>query len=163
MNYPQKAPVNSHLPAANSKTGSIEEIWTGTNEQWWNWYLTLADNSLEPVNTEQLVPYPEPVTFELPSIKELRRELEEPYPISDHQIQQFQTESFIKLKHFISPELLYLLRRELIRLFEQKNPSNSNQKFSNMEMMWLDSDIVKEFVALLGIECKLYHVLLKMS
>ncbi|MEB3189831.1 MAG: phytanoyl-CoA dioxygenase family protein [Snowella sp.] len=137
---------NSYLPTANSETESIDEVWSGTNEQWWNWYLSLADNSPELVNKDKLIPYPEPVISQIPSFEELQQELAEPYPIATDQIQKFQADSFIRIKNFFSPAALYLLRQELIQLFHQKNPSIPNQEFSNMEMMWLESQVVKEFV-----------------
>jgi len=63
MKYSNDFQANSHLPAANAETDAIDEAWTGNNEQWWNWYLSLADNSQEPVNQEQLIPQPEPVAY----------------------------------------------------------------------------------------------------
>lgn len=137
---------NSHLPAANAKTDSIDEAWTGTNEQWWNWYISLADNSQESVNQEKLILLPEQVAQKVPSIEELQKELAEPYPISDHQIQQFQAESYLRIKNFLSPGALSLLRYELKQLFYRHNEFDLNRQFSSREMMWLESDIAKEFV-----------------
>jgi len=138
--------TNSYLPTVNAQTDGIDEAWAGTNEQWWNWYLTLADNSLEPVDKQGLIPHPEPVISKVSSIKELQQELAEPYPISDAQIQQFQAESYIRIKNFFSPGSLYLLRQELLQLFHQNYTSDPDRLFSNMEMIWLESDITKEFV-----------------
>ncbi len=138
--------ANSNLPSANSKTDSINETWTGSNEQWWNWYISLADNSQQPVNRERLISPPEQVAQKVPSIQELQKELAEPYPISEHQIQTFQTESYLRIKNFLSPGGLYLLRQELKQLFEQHYKFDPNQQFSSREMMWLESNIASEFV-----------------
>ncbi|MEQ9484362.1 phytanoyl-CoA dioxygenase family protein [Coleofasciculus sp. F4-SAH-05] len=137
---------NSYLPAANAQTDGIDEAWTGTNEQWWNWYISLADNSEKQLNREGLIVQPEYVVQKVPSIEELRKELAEPYPISDHQIQQFQTDSYIRIKNILSPGALYLLRKKLKQLFEQHNKLDSNRQFSSREMMWIESEIAKEFV-----------------
>ncbi|AOY80535.1 phytanoyl-CoA dioxygenase family protein [Moorena producens JHB] len=139
-------PANSHLPAANAKTDSIDEPWTGSNEQWWNWYISLADNSQQPVKGERLIPRPEQVAQKVPSIEELQKELAEPYPISEHQIQKFQTESYLRIKNLLSPGALYLLRQELKQVFDQHYKFDPNRQFSSREMMWLESDIAKEFV-----------------
>ncbi|NEO40048.1 MAG: phytanoyl-CoA dioxygenase family protein [Moorea sp. SIOASIH] len=138
--------ANSHLPAANAKTDSIDEPWTGSNEQWWNWYISLADNSQEPVNRERLIPRPEEVAQKVPSIEELQKELAEPYPISEHQIKKFQTESYLRIKNLLSPGSVYLLRQELKQVFDQHYKFDPNRQFSSREMMWLESDIAKEFV-----------------
>ncbi|MEQ9551817.1 MAG: phytanoyl-CoA dioxygenase family protein [Coleofasciculus sp. G3-WIS-01] len=137
---------NSYLPAANAQTDGVDEAWTGTNEQWWNWYISLADNSQESINQEGLIFQPEQVAHKVSSIEELQKELAEPYLISEHQIQQFQTESYIRIKNILSPGALYLLRKELKQLFEQHYKLDSNRQFSSREMMWLESEIAKEFV-----------------
>ena len=138
--------TNSFLPTANAQTDGIDEAWTGTNEQWWNWYISLADNSQEPVNRNKLISRPEQVVQKVPSIEELQKELAEPYPLSDHQIQQFQTESYLRIKNFLSPGALYLLRQDLKQLFERYDKFDPSRHFSSREMMWLESDIAKEFV-----------------
>lgn len=138
--------TNSHLPTINAQTNTIDEAWTGSNEQWWDWYISLADNSQKPVNPEELIPQTEQVAQKVPSIEELQKELAEPYPLSDSQIQKFQTESYLRIKNFLSPGVLYLLRQELKQLFEQHDKFDPNRKFSSREMMWLESDVAKEFV-----------------
>ncbi|MBR8838153.1 MAG: phytanoyl-CoA dioxygenase family protein [Stigonema ocellatum SAG 48.90 = DSM 106950] len=138
--------ANSDLPAANAETDGIHETWTGTNEQWWNWYISLADNNKESLNQETLIPQNEQVALQVPSIKELQQELAEPYPISEDQIQQFQTESYIRIKNILSPGSLCLLRQELKQIFYRHHKLDPNRQFSSMELMWQESDIVKEFV-----------------
>lgn len=137
--------ANSHLPAANAETDGIDEAWAGSNEQWWNWYVSLADDSQDPVNRERLILRSEQVACSIPSIEELQQELAEPYHLSDDQIKQFQTESYIRIKNFLSPGALYWLRQELKQLFDRHYKSDPNRQFSNMEMMWLVCDIAKEF------------------
>lgn len=138
--------ANSNLLAANAKTDRIDEKWYGTNEQWWNWYISLADSSKESLNEETFIPMNEQVAPQIPSIKELQQELTEPYLISEEQIQQFQTDSYIRIKNVLSPGSLYLLRQELKQLFYHHHKLDPNRKFSSMELMWKESDIVKEFV-----------------
>ncbi|MFM7364513.1 MAG: hypothetical protein ACKO11_08465, partial [Cuspidothrix sp.] len=60
--------ANSDLPAANAETDRIDEKWYGTNEQWWNWYTSLADNSKESLNEETFIPMNEQVAPQIPSI-----------------------------------------------------------------------------------------------
>ncbi len=79
-NYIDKNKLNYQLPDANAKTSSIDEAWTGNNEQWWDWYLSLADNSQESVNEEELIIQPEYIPDKIPSLEELKKELAEPCP-----------------------------------------------------------------------------------
>ncbi len=146
MESTNKSNRNSYLPKTNAITEGIEEAWTGNNEQWWNWYVSLADNSNEPVNRTQLIHRPKPRVDEVPSFEQFQEELNETYPISDRQIEQFQTDSYIRLKNIFSPGAIYLLRQELQQLFNRTHKADSNRQFSNMEMMWLESDLVKAFV-----------------
>ena len=146
MESTNKSNRNSYLPNTNAITEGIEEAWTGNNEQWWNWYVSLADNSNEPVNQDRLMHLPKPRVDEVPSIEQLHEELNETYPICDRQIEQFQTESYIRIKNIFSPGAIYLLRQELQQLFNRVHEADSNRQFSNMEMMWLESDLVKAFV-----------------
>lgn len=146
MKYSSDFRANSYLPKVNAETDGIDEAWVGTNEQWWNWYLSLADNSKELVNRETLIYWEDERNYQPLSIEKLQEELAEPYPISDHQIQQFQTESYIRIKNILSPGALYLLRQELKQVFDRHHKSDPNRQFSSMELMWLESDIAKEFV-----------------
>lgn len=137
---------NQHLPAANACTAAIDEAWTGTNEQWWNWYISLAHDSEQPATPPTLIDRPQSVPPRWPTREELHQELAQPYALSEHQIQQFRTDSFVKLKQVFSPAALALLRQELKALFEKHTPSDPARRFSSRELLWLENDIAREFV-----------------
>lgn len=141
---------NQYLPEGNRATTGIEEEWTGTNEQWWNWYLTLADNSGDA---------PSPTTLASPDFdaatptairplthEELQAEMAEPYPLTEAQIQQFEADSYIRLTGVLSPGALLLLRQESLRVFYAHNDPDPARKFSSMELMWLESPIIRDIV-----------------
>ncbi len=109
---------------------------------------------------------PEPVPT-LPDDRELTRELRQPYSLTDEQISGFRQDGYIKLKHVLSPGALWTLRREIMSLFEAARTRLGSQ-FSSLEMMWLGSRLVREFVMcprlarlaqeLLGVgSVRLYH------
>lgn len=146
MKDDSKFPANSHLPAANVESDRIDEAWVVTNEQWWNWYVSLAENSQDSISEEKLIDWEDQNDYQPLLIEELQAELAEPYPISKGQVQQFQTDSYIRIKNIFSPGAISLLRQELKKVFYRHHQSDPKRKFSSMELMWLESDIVKEFV-----------------
>ena len=72
--------------------------WDKDNQAWWDWYVTLADNSNS--NSEDtLLELPEPPKKKLPSKIELKQELARPYNTTNKDITTFQKNGFIKLKN----------------------------------------------------------------
>lgn len=150
MNSMQEDRNNQHLPEGNRATQGIEETWEGTNEQWWNWYLSLADNSGGAPAPEPL----EPPGFDAPALKgiqaltreELRAEMAEPYPLTEEQLQRFQSESYIRLTGFFSAGAILSLRQEALRVFYAHNAPDPGRRFSSMELMWLESEPIREIV-----------------
>lgn len=150
MNSRQADRDNQHLPEGNRATDGIEEAWEGTNEQWWDWYLTLADNS-------GVAPAPEPIeppALDASTLKatrpltreELRAEMAEPYPLTEEQIERFQSQSYIRLTGFFSAGAILSLRQEALRVFYAHNEPDPGRRFSSMELMWLESEIIREIV-----------------
>lgn len=136
---------NRYLPEGNKRTDRIDETWEGTNEQWWNWYLSLADNRVDDGPSE--LPVSSPVDdVQALSLEELRREMAQPYPLTDDQIRQFRADSYIRLTQFFSPGALASLRQEALRVFYKHHDHDPKRQFSSMELMWLESDAIKEIV-----------------
>ncbi|NER34907.1 MAG: phytanoyl-CoA dioxygenase family protein [Oscillatoria sp. SIO1A7] len=133
------------LQNINSEDDNIHTTWQGSNEEWWDWYVSLADNSSLPVNKEKLIHFPNIAFKSSLSIEDFKQQLAEPYPLSEQQIEQFKTESYIRLKNVLSPEAVYLLRQEAQYLLNRCRQSNPSQQFFNIEMMWLENEVMREF------------------
>lgn len=127
--------------------------------------MSLAENSSEPQTG--LVTLPEPPSYPTPNADAMQRELDHAFELSEEQIASFKTNSFIKLKNVLSPGLLTRLRTELSTLFDAVG-DQMGSRFSSLEMMWPDSDIIRQLVfskrlarmaaELLGVEkIRLYH------
>lgn len=146
----QNSRNNQRLPEGNRATEGIEEKWEGTNEQWWDWYLSLADNGGEDLAATPL----DAVDSEVSTLKdiraltrdEIRAEMAEPYLLTEEQIEQFHAESYVRLKGVFSPGAILTLRQEALRVFSTHNQPDPNRRFSSMELMWLENDIIREIV-----------------
>jgi len=84
----------------------------------------------------------------------LHQQLDEHYPLTPQQIEQFQSQGFIKLKEVLSPEVLQHYGEEITRQVVQRNTntkamherSTYQKAFLQITNLWTQSDIVKEFV-----------------
>ncbi len=155
-------PYLSESTAAGSAS-DVAVAWDRGNDQWWDWYMSLADG---PAPEGPLLDVPAVDPGPLPSDAEVAAELAEPYPISREQVGSFRRESFVKLPGVLTPGAIARLRTRLRELLDAAvDPSVG---FQSLEMMWLDDDLVRSAVlspriggisaALLGVDrVRLYH------
>ena len=124
------------------------KAWDKDNQAWWDWYVSLADNSDSSIKNT-LLELPEPAKIDYPSKIDLKQELSKPYKLTTQEINTFQKDGFIKLKNVLTPELTQILRFEILSLL-RKTFKNYNKKkknrFLSLEMMWLENALIKEFV-----------------
>tara|TARA_B100000989_G_scaffold256322_1_gene205482 strand:+ start:440 stop:1444 length:1005 start_codon:yes stop_codon:yes gene_type:complete len=124
------------------------KTWDKDNQAWWDWYVTLADNSNS--NTKNtLLELPEPPKLKDPSAIDLKQELTKPYILTANDIKTFQKNGFIKLKNVLTPDITHILRYEILSLlrktFKNYNDHKKN-RFLSLEMMWLENTSIREFV-----------------
>jgi ectoine hydroxylase-related dioxygenase (phytanoyl-CoA dioxygenase family) len=85
---------------------------------------------------------------------EVQHDLDETYPISPEQIQQYQENGYIKLKHVLSAETLAHYGREITRKVKELNSQHLpleerdlyHRAFLQVENLWESSKVVREFV-----------------
>ena len=155
-------PYLSESTAAGTASNVAVE-WDRGNDQWWDWYMSLADG---PDPDGPLVEPPPHDPGPLPSDEEVAAELADPYPLTDTQIRRFQTEAFIKLPGVLTPGTVERLRARLREMLDEAvDPAVG---FQSREMMWLEDDLIRTAVlspriggigaALLGSDqVRLYH------
>ncbi|MDJ0947745.1 MAG: phytanoyl-CoA dioxygenase family protein [Alphaproteobacteria bacterium] len=161
---------NPHLAGENARRVDIDQPWEQGNQEWWDWYVTLAENDEDDAGTLQAAP-PLPEARS-PTREALDRELSEPYDLTQDQIDFFRREGFIKLKHVFSSNALLHLRKELVRLLSDSVDAELDggvrDRFLSLDMVWLENDLVRKFVLsarigklaadLLGVaSVRLYH------
>ena len=152
--------------------GSATDVrgeWSGDNQQWWDWYVSLAENerSLTPLVDLGALP-----DIAWPNDDELALELAEPYALDAGTIEAFRLNGFVKLPDVLSPGATLRLRAELKRLLEAAYTASLDgglaDCFLSLEMIWLDNPLVRQFVLspriakicadLLGVgRVRLYH------
>ena len=124
------------------------KAWDKDNQAWWDWYVTLADNSSS--NTKNaLLELPEPQQLKDFSTIDLKQELTKPYKLTTNDIKSFQKNGFVKLKNVLTPDVTQVLRYEILSLlkktFKNYNDVKKN-RFLSLEMMWLENTPIREFV-----------------
>ena len=124
------------------------KTWDKDNQAWWDWYVSLADNS-KTKKKDSFLELPEPSKIKRPSKIDLKQQLSSPYNLTMDNIRTFQKNGFIKLKNVLTPNATYALRCE-IQLLLKKNFSNyyesKKNRFLSLEMMWLENTLIREFV-----------------
>ena len=124
------------------------KTWDKDNQAWWDWYVSLADNSK--TNTrDSFLELPEPPKIKYPSKIDLKQQLSIPYNLTMDNVKTFQKNGFIKLKNVLTHSAVHALRCE-IQLLLKKNFSNyyesKKNRFLSLEMMWLENTLIREFV-----------------
>ena len=156
--------ARKHLSREHAASDAVDAEWDQSNQQWWDWYMSLAENESDLQSLTELPAEPpsDPIDQET-----LREELATPYEVSSEQIESFRQNGWIKLKEALSPGALSLLRDELARLFREQEESLGD-RFASLEMMWESSTAIRQFVfserlariaaELLGVPAiRLYH------
>ncbi len=153
------------LSTEHAEASGVAERWDESNEAWWDWYLSLADDDGASAELVELAA-PEPV--DLPSLGELRDELAEPYALSPEQAERFRADGYLKIREVLTPGALAMARGEVERLAAAGDgPGRSG--FLSLDMMWLgDSEVLRLFALsprlgrlaadLLGVaDARIYH------
>ena len=159
------------LKGVNALDHGINQSWQQDNQAWWDWYVTLADNT-DQCDDESLVELPPIPHFNVGLEHSIEDELSKPYTVTNSQRLDFRKNGFIKLPNVLSGGAVARLRQELLQLLEQsfrpKTNINDNNRFLSLEMMWLQNTLLKSYVLspriakisadLLGVESvRLYH------
>src|SRR4030095_11279593 len=84
---------------------------------------------------------------------ELKRQLDEPYPLMPEAIEHFHKNGYVKLKHVLSPEVIEFYGKEITRMVHVLNTQTKpmeqrttyEKAFLQIMNIWTKSDTVKEF------------------
>lgn len=147
---------------------SLHRAWSGDNQDWWDWYLTLADNEGEARETVHVPARDLPMATD----EALAAELAAPFAVTDDEAQAFRHRGYVKLKDVLSPGAVGRLNAVLVRLLQDAFPEGEDggaaNRFQTLEMAWLNDAEMAAFVlspriagiaaALLGAGAvRLYH------
>ena len=119
----------------NNDKFDVSQPWESTNQDWWDWYVTLAYNN---ENLTKRVAYrlPKVLTEAVGDVLSLS-EINSEYSVSDAEITKFREDGFIKLKNVFSPSTIGILRRQLISevIKRFKNKEKQKQKFLSLDLI----------------------------
>lgn len=125
----------------------VSQAWDKDNQAWWDWYVSLADNSARREALLELAPLPD---APLPSETEILAELAAPYTLTTAQKTFWRDNGFLKIKDALSPGAVLTLRAELVRLlsdtFETALDGGAENRFLSLEMLWPDNSLIRAYV-----------------
>ena len=117
-----------------------ETDWVGDDQQWWDWYITLADN---PDAVGELVAGPPVADVPAATEEQAARELAEPYPLTDAMREAFRRDAFVKLPAVLSPAVVKLLDQRLETLLAAEHGRETAGRFLALEQMWLEDPLMR--------------------
>jgi hypothetical protein len=154
--------VNPLLPESN-RAGTLEQDWAGDDQQWWDWYVSLAANTAP----EPLVAGPGLPDVMPASDDELATALNEPYELTDSQVSDFRQNSFVKLPDVLSARVVRRLADRLADLLRAAHGDDTAGRFTALEQMWRHDQLMREVALsprlgsiaanLLGSDVRIYH------
>ncbi len=130
---------NSKLPEAN-REGGIDQDWAGNDQDWWDWYVTLAANDSAPID---LVDGPGAPQVESASDEQVARELAEPFDLRPEDVEAFARDAFVKLPGVLSPAVVRRLGERLEVLLRSAHGDDVAGRFTALEQMWLHDDLMR--------------------
>jgi hypothetical protein len=144
------APVSSETKATNphlskaTAAGEVSDVdveWDRGNEEWWEWYLSLADN---PALGGPLTPMPAHDAGELPDDDAVITELAQPYDLAPEAVVRYTADSFVRLPGVLSVGTVARLQERMKELLDAA-PVQSG-RFRSLEMMWLTDPLMRAAV-----------------
>ena len=131
--------TNDRLPEQN-RDGGIEQDWAGDDQDWWDWYVTLAANDAVPT---ELVDGPGLPDVAPASDEQVERELAEPYDVDPAAVDAFAREAFVRLPGVLSPAVVRRLAERLEELLRAEHGDDVAGRFTALEQMWLHDDLMR--------------------
>ena len=141
----QSDQYNVNLPEKNLVNNSINQNWEKDNQAWWDWYVSLAENSNNKYESIELNSPFEKDSI-IPSFNKIKKELSLPYELKAKHIDFFNKNGFIKLPNILSIGAIAMLRKEILFLLKKEFNLNKSNRFLSMEMMWTENKIIREYV-----------------
>ncbi len=138
--------VNPLLPPANRGAG-IGSEWAGDDQQWWDWYVTLAAQEGGATGADgevaELVPGPPRPDVEPATDEEVTGALAAPYALSDEVVEAFARDTFIKLPGVLPPAVVLRLADRLEELLRAAHGDATAGRFLALEQMWVDDPLMR--------------------
>jgi hypothetical protein len=112
----------------------------GDDQDWWDWYVTLAENDDAPT---ALVAGPGLPDVDPADDEQLQVELAAPYRLDAAQREAFRRDAFIKLEHVLSPAVVRRLAERLDSLLRAEHGDDVAGRFIALEQLWLHDEVMR--------------------
>ncbi|MGF1466235.1 MAG: phytanoyl-CoA dioxygenase family protein [Sandaracinaceae bacterium] len=128
------------LAEENASSESIDERWAASNEQWWDWYMSLAFDDGGDRSPVAAPPMPDvrPASHDA-----LVAELDRAYRVPEGARAAFRREGFVKLPGVLSPAALVALAAEWRPRFAAMG--DAAMRFPSLEMLWTTQPVSRAF------------------
>ncbi len=133
-------PTNERLPQAN-RDGGIEAAWSGNDQDWWDWYVTLAANTDADLELTDGPGLPDVTPADDATVA---AELAVPYALTDVQRQAFTDEAFVKLPDVLTPAVVRRLAERLEQLLVAEHGPDTAGRFTALEQMWEHDPLMRQ-------------------
>jgi len=155
---------NRFLSRENAEMDGVAGRWSGDNEQWWDWYMSLA------VNEQPLVGLTEGPALPNLSIPEDCSEVDEmlgdEVVVDAELVRRFRERGWVQLRELCPPEAALGLRQAFVSALGRS--ALPAMGFPSLEMLWTEEPWTRSFVTsrrlasvagqLLGVDAvRLYH------
>lgn len=136
------------LTGNNARRTDVNQPWEQDNQAWWDWYVTLADNSGHRAgDLSDVAPLP---SIDLPSDSEISEEMRIPFELTTQHREDFRRDGFVKLANVLSPGAVIRLRTELIKLLEElfkvSLDGGVRDRFLSIELAWPENSLIRSYV-----------------
>lgn len=140
--------------------------WLGDDQQWWDWYMTLASQA--PDEFAEVAPDPErSVEIEAPEY-EVHASLAAPYALAEESIAFFRRNGYVRLRNMVPSSVVAALSRRVDELLDAMHGTGNDGRFLAVEQVWLTDPLVRGVTLsrrfgdvaaqLMGVEgVRLYH------
>ncbi len=132
---------NRFLSEENARQEGVLGRWAGDNDQWWDWYMSLAVNS-EPSGPPEAAPALPALS--IPTLDRVARELDRVETVPRAAIDFFRKEGWVRLDQIVSPGALLGLRQAFSQLFARM--ALPAMGFPSLDLMWTHDPWCRAFV-----------------
>ncbi|MBY4228516.1 phytanoyl-CoA dioxygenase family protein [Rhodococcus fascians] len=133
-------PATNELLPERNREGGIDQDWAGNDQDWWDWYVTLAANDAAPA---ELVDGPGLPDVEAATDEQVEHELAEPYHLDPAAVDAFARHAFVRLPAVFSPSVVRRLAERLEELLRAEHGDDVAGRFTALEQMWLHDDLMR--------------------
>ncbi|QKW07415.1 phytanoyl-CoA dioxygenase family protein [Streptomyces sp. NA04227] len=178
MSVPTSASTSTPLlpPAVEPRdTGAASAVpsWHGDDQEWWDWYMTLADNTTDSrtdegatapseaaisaevaaLNAELAAPDFVPTdahatagrnsAAEVATEEEVLRHLNSPYPLKSRHLAAYRRQGFVRLPGVLAPSVVAALARRADELLDRAHGGPRPGRFLALEQLWLTDELMR--------------------